>query len=313
VICTTCFTTNMACQTCNGSGVMPDPQAGQKKPRFDLRKFGTEECPIHASAVPELIKCSWKTAMMLIFTPTDESNEAADTGSACHVAVADWHRNKDVNAAIAAMQAKRDAKFPKADLAEAAAMFLRYIKDPRNIQAEFAKINGELFIEKSIKITLRPSEEDKTQAPIKFVGTIDQVRLVNGRPRVWDLKTSKRPGWELLNMHIYQIAIYCVGASKALRMPVTLGGLITPRHYGKEHPEKAPTGVFWEYPHKFGDLEPLLNGVRHAVAAIRAGDVHPSPGEQCRYCPAHETSECVPLLRSVSDPVSGRIFLPTVP
>lgn len=314
MLCTACFSTNPVCRTCGGSGSTPDPIGPNRGVLRDPKKFGTHEYPLHASAIPELMKCSWKAAMIYYFEPEDGSNAAADTGSATHVAVSNWHKNKDIAAAVREMRDVSERKFGQADLTEAAAMFLLYTKDPRNQEAEIARgSDGQLLLEQHVSFSIKAAENDPTQEEIAVVGTIDQIRLRHGRPEVWDLKTSKKPGFDQLNMYLYQIAAYAIGASSLLGTRVRMGGLITPRHYKKENPpENSPVGVFWPYPHKFDDLEYLLNGLRHIVATIRLGGVYVSPGEQCRYCPARGTEECLPLLRSITDQGTMRISLKLV-
>lgn len=314
MICTSCFSTNSTCRTCGGAGFLPDTPDDKRGVTRDLRLFGTAECPLHASAVPGLMQCSWKAALMFLFDPGYESSAAADTGSATHVAVSAWHKNKDLAAAIREMREVSERKFTQADLSEAAAMFLLYARDPRNQEATFATDkDGRPIIEYPVEINIRPAAEDQTEQEITVVGTLDQVRIgADNRLRVWDLKTSKKPGADQLNMYLYQVAVYAIGASAALGREVRMGGLITPRHYTKTPPESRPAGVFWEFPQKFDDIQYLINGVRHIVAGIRNGAVFVGPGDYCRYCVTRGTDECLPLLRSVSDPGTLRISLRTV-
>lgn len=297
--------------SCGGSGIVANTSGEILRVKKDLRCYGDASNPIHASALPNIIKCNWSAALMFLFADEYESSEAADTGSATHVAVAEWHRSKEVKAAIEAMR-DNSAKYPKANLTEAANMFLLYQADPRNKEAEIASHNGKLLIEQRITITIAPAQDDPSpEKEIVIVGTLDQVRVgVDGRPSVWDLKTSKWAGNVLMNMYFYQLGAYALGASSLMNKPVKLGGLITPRHYTQEKtPEKSPIGIFWNYPNRFHDLEHVLNGIRHSVAQIRSGMVWPSPSDQCKYCPGRGTEECVPLLGSIMDPMTKRIAL----
>lgn len=299
------------CRTCAGRGTV-GTAAGvlPKTPQHNLRCFGDEEHPLHASSIPTMIKCTWSAALMFIFDTEYESSEAADTGSACHVAVAEWHRRKDIKAAVEAMRDSAN-RYPQANLQEAAALFLLYQEDPRNKEAEIAvDAKGELLIERKITVRLPPAENDPTQKEIVIIGTMDQVRIgVDTRPKVWDLKTSKRPGWDLMNAHIYQLGAYALGASFELKKQVGLGGLICPRHYKNSPPAAAPSGVFWPYPNRFNDLEHIVRGIQNAVALIRGGQVMVSPSDQCKYCNGKGTEECLPLLGEVMDPVTRRIKL----
>lgn len=297
-ICVYCFQSNAACEQCGGIGVIRDASLPDLRIVKDIQTFASKETPLHASAIPELIKCALRPAMIHLFPSDYESSEAADTGSLTHVGVADWHRNKDIVAAIQAMTGAQ-SRFPQGSLAEATAMFYLYSQDERNAQAEIAKDKeGRLLLEYPLSAVLQAAESDPTKAPIYIVGTLDQVRVVNGRKRVFDLKTSKRPAYEQSDMYVYQIATYSFMVSVALGEPVPMGGLIMPRHY-KSDPANLQAHV--EFSHKFSDVLTFVNGVRFAVAHVRAGHVHPAPGPHCRYCPFGPTSNCAPMLRAISD------------
>ncbi len=70
--------------------------------------FGTERHPIHASAVPSIIRCSLRALMHFLLQPDDEAGEAADTGSATEATVT-MHEVR--------------GKYHKADLGDAAHLF----------------------------------------------------------------------------------------------------------------------------------------------------------------------------------------------
>lgn len=290
LICQYCFQTNIACQHCGGNGVKPDFSLPVIKLPRPISDFATATVPLHASSVPDLIKCALRSTMQYLFTEEFESSEAADTGSMTHVGVADWHRNKDIANAVEEMR-KSQERYPQANLSEAAQLFLNYTQDPRNQEAEVT------VVEHKSSIIFTPASSDETKKAIVIVGTIDQIRVVSGQWFIWDLKTSKRTGEDQLNMYIYQLAAYAIMASNEFNRPVGLGGLLCPRHYRIGDNSKA----IWKYPHRFNDIGPLINGIRFAVAAVRNGLVHPSPGEHCRYCPQQSTSQCIPLLRSICD------------
>ena len=309
MICTSCFGVSGGCPVCFGTGVLPNSDVDQSSPK-DHRLFATDAFPIHASAIPELMRCPWKLAMIYLFDPEDVTSEAADTGSATHIAVSHWHRSKELAAAVRAMREASEARFTKANLDEAAAMFLLYARDPRNQEAQIAQDkDGRLLLEYPVQFKLEPSSDDPTHETITIVGTLDQVRISSdNRLLLWDLKTSKKPGWDQLNTYLYQQAAYAVAASFVLKQQVRLGGLITPRHYKVDIlPEGSPSGIFWHYTQKFDDLEMLINGLRGVVANIRRGDIHISPGEHCRWCPAKGVESCVPLLRSIVHPQTKRL------
>lgn len=290
-ICQTCFQTNISCESCAGKGVLPDFTLPPLKVTRPMSTFATASNPLHASGIPDLIKCQLRSALIHLYSSEYESSEAADTGSMTHVGVASWHRDKDIAKAIEEMRESQE-RFKQANLSEATQLFWEYAQDPRNQEAKV------VAIEHKSSITLTSAACDPTQAQIVIVGTIDQIRDVNGAWKVYDLKTSKRWGKDQLNMYLYQLAAYTLMASNEFKRPVALGGLICPRFY-KGDPLKPE--AHWPYPHRFNDIGPLINGIRLAVAAVRAGEVHPAPGEHCRYCPQHDTAECIPTLRAISD------------
>lgn len=239
---------------------------------------------------------------MFLMQPHEESGAAADTGSATHAAVAYFHQHeREIVAAVEAMHARK-SEYPLADLNEAAKLFLAYTEDPRN--------HGEVeLVEYSVAFNIRPAPEDKTQAPITIVGRIDQVRAVgNKRYKVYDVKTSKREGIDVMGESMYQMAAYSVGATIALRekykddtIVVDPGALIMPRQYFRRgiSPGSAPPGIFWNYAFKLVHCDAVLRGLAVTVAAIRNGDFWPNGGDYCRWCTYRGIDECIPALIEV--------------
>lgn len=218
---------------------------------------------------------------MFMLRPDGDSNEAADTGSATHEAVHTWHQTKDAAAAIDSMRVNLN-RYPRADLNEAAAMFLHYSQDQRNIEARVEAS------ERKISFGIEAAPDDPTGRPIIIVGTLDQVRRVDGVLKLYDVKTSKKPGWVLMQSHMWQIMAYCVGATRVLGEPVHPGALIRPRAY----PSQA--GVYFNYAISLADCLAAMDGFRYMVSAIRAGRPLPSPGEWCEWCHLKTFDECVP-------------------
>jgi hypothetical protein len=260
---------------------------GKEQTVKDLSRFATEDWPLHPSGMRGLLMCPWRiVAKYLADTAVDEPpGPAADTGSAAHAAVAAMHRGASVADALSVMGG-RLPDYPQADLNDAAALFLAYATDPRNSSARV------VLVEHPITFQISPAEEDKTQAPISVVGTLDQVREEDGKLRIWDFKTSKLDPIALLNNHALQVAAYCVGASIALQRPVDPGGLILPRRYGKG-------ATHWMYPWTLADAEHLVEGIRHAVAAVRNGHVWHTPGEGCTWCWMRTPDTCLPKLQQL--------------
>lgn len=246
-----------------------------------LEDFGTDKHPLHASGLQSIIKCSLRAVLHFLLQPDDESGEAADTGSAVHAAVHAWHNNgQDAAASLDAMR-QASGRYRKADLNDAAALFLQYAQDPRNAQAEI------VASERNVRFQLDPAPEDKTGRPIVIVGTCDQTRRVHGELRVFDIKSSTKPGYHLLMQHLYQVSAYAVGMTIEMGEPVHPGALIRVRGY--------PNGAFFPYSIDLKHAAMLMDALRRVVAAIRAGKPVPSPGDYCTWCVMRTMDACVPM------------------
>lgn len=253
----------------------------------DLAMFGTEAYPVHPSAMRNLVLCPWRAAMEYLHPVQDEGGQAGDTGSATHAAVHAFHKGLGLAACLEAMGA-RVREYPKADMTDAAGLFLAYARDHRNVDARV------LLAEHPVSFTIAPAAHDPTQAPIQVEGTLDQVRDDGPYgPRLYDLKTSKKDPHEVLLHSVFQIAAYCVGASIALNRVVQPGALIMPRRYKSD----GSGAVFHFFAWTFDDVPQILEGVRNAVADIRAGRIHHVPSADCVWCPARTPDVCLPKLR----------------
>lgn len=225
--------------------------------------------------------------MEFLTQPDDFPGEAADTGSAVHAAVAAWHKNdRDAVKALDIMNGRKE-EYPLADFDEAEKQFQAYTEDPRNALAEV------VLCEYPLEVHMQAEEGEE----IVLTGHVDQVRRTD-RLLCWDLKTSKKEGVVLLDDHAYQIAGYCAGCTIALSQPVHPGGIIRTRGYRKRGvvPSTAPPGVFFESPYGLDECLAMIDSIPKIVADIRAGRVHPGPGDWCRYCPMHGIGTCVPEL-----------------
>jgi hypothetical protein len=249
-----------------------------------LALIGTEGCALRASSLPELMRCPWTWVAKMFAIAEDSAGAAADTGSAVHHAAAVWHDTKDVAAAVSSMKANLN-KFPFANVESAAEQFFLYSKDPRN--------SGPIILcEKEVRLSLPAHETDKTQAPILIVGHLDQVRRVNGRLAVYDIKTGSPEGPEMLANHAYQLAAYQLAAA-------VLCGEIVPGAWvirTKDYLKKKPGPVFWQAPWSHRQLGVFTDAIRRRVAAIRNGDIDAIPGESCRWCPFGNVGACTERL-----------------
>lgn len=255
----------------------------------DLKRFGTIDFPLHPSALRTLIDCPWRMVSLFLNTFDSEGGPAADTGSAVHAAAHAFHDGKEVAASLAIMQAKL-SEYPKADLLDAADLFLKYSGDTRNKEAKV------ICSEVKIGFQIEAAKEDPTGEPLIFEGRLDQVREVGSQLKVYDLKSSKKDQVTLLHEHVFQMAAYCVGASMLLKKRVDPGALILVRRYKNSDYSNAP--VFWHYPWTFEDCAQILDVVRHRVAEIRRGIIYHNPREeQCHWCHERTPDLCLPKLQ----------------
>lgn len=255
----------------------------------DLKRFGTADFPLHPSALRTLVECPWRMVSMYLNTFDSEGGQAADTGSAVHAAAHAMHDGKEVAQALAVMQARLH-EYPKADLLDAADLFLKYSGDLRNKEAKI------ICNEVKIGFQIEATKEDPTGEPLIFEGRLDQVREIDGRLKVYDLKSSKKDQMELLLEHTYQMAAYCVGASILLKKQVDPGALILVRRYKTTDHSNAP--VFWHYTWTFDQCAQILDVIRHRVAAIRKGIIHHNPSDaQCHWCHERSPDMCLPKLQ----------------
>lgn len=252
---------------------------------LDLSNFGGAARPLRASQLHVLVSCTWRGVAEMLNLERGESGPAADTGSAVHFAVAQFHRGAGEVRAAADMRGAL-AAFPLADLDEAERIFGRYFADPRNRNADI------LAIEQKIEVILPAWIEG--EPPIVIHGTLDQVRRVDGVLEVWDLKTGNRDGQYMQQMHAYQIAAYSLGFPGARP-----GGYIRTKGYftrGAALP--SPHGVF--IPACIPDPMGCLDAVRLAVSLIRSGNVTAHPGDVCGYCPMSAVEFCLPKLQEIT-------------
>jgi hypothetical protein len=258
-----------------------------------LSDFANAANPVRVSSLPNLIKCPFRAVMMYLDDPEDTSGQAADTGSAVHKAAQLWHAHgMTVEGAIKGM-ADSLPDYPQADLSDAESQFLAYALDPRNTRAKI------VACEKEVVFSLPPSEKDPTQTPVFVRGHLDQIREdEDGVLKLYDIKTSKRPGITIRNEHAYQIAAYCIGATELLKRPVHPGAVIMTRGYLKRgvDPREQPSGVFFNYPWNLDRCKVLVSGVADVVAMIRSGTVWASPGDYCNWCPMKAPDFCIERL-----------------
>jgi hypothetical protein len=262
--------------------------------------LGDADHPIRPSKSARYGECSIREFLKMIDDDlNDEGGPAAQTGSLTHEGVAAFHKELNNNlkekAAWDAISRFRD-KFPLADTNECRLFLEPYMRDPRNVYAVFEQIKSEPLIEYGVKFSLAPHELDKTGQPIHFEGTLDQVRNINGVPTVYDLKTGKPSGWDMIHEYTFQQCCYVYGARQ-------LGGVLAAtssspviiRNHGyrtRENKGISPDGVMWPIPITEKGLEWMLETIRFDVAMFRNGYANFRPGKYCTFCELGGLSNC---------------------
>lgn len=169
--------------------------------------------------------------------------------------------------------------FPEADINEVSLLIAPYMDDPRNINAECR------VVEQEIEFVLPPHELDPTGEGIYTTGHIDQIRYTNGMELVWDYKTGKKTGWEMIHDYAIQIAGYTFGAKHTKWPNVKPGGIIRGMGYRARAAVKpSPDGVFFACPFTVKDLMLILEAVQLEVALMRMGKPRFGPGPHCTFC-----------------------------
>src|SRR5262249_44629770 len=119
--------------------------------------------------------------------------------------------------------------------------------------------------------------------PVVRQGTLDQVRETPAGLRLFDVKTGRTEGAQMMDAYAYQVAAYCAMATDLLGEPVTPGARIRTAGYLVKDttPAKEPPGVFFHLPWTLADCRDLLDAVRLVVTSVRRGEVTFGPGPHC--------------------------------
>ncbi|MHB1424977.1 MAG: PD-(D/E)XK nuclease family protein [Gemmataceae bacterium] len=260
----------------------------------DPRLFATEAYPLRASSLPNLVICPMRAFLQFQGLLDDAGNASAEMGTLVHEILAHWHANgNNREAAIAAVGDWR-SRFPLVAAAgrydEALAHVEGYRADPRN-QAR------PILIEQKVRLALPPHETDPTGQSVIVQGALDQVRGTPQGLKLYDVKTGRTEGIQMLDLYAYQIAAYCVMATELLGEPVAPGALIrTAGYLHKRASGQEPDGVFFAIPWNLDDCREMLDVVRLVVANIRRGEVNFGPGYHCvSTCPARSLQRCLPV------------------
>jgi hypothetical protein len=276
--------------------------------------------PLRCSKLGEFAKCTMRLYLVseLLSEREDEGGAAAQNGSLTHVGVAEFHRlqakslaerKKAAWDAILASQ----AKFPLSDETEVRLFITPYMDDPRNINANV------IAVEQEIRFNLPPHELDETGLPIYCKGTLDQLRLINNVAYVYDLKTGKRTGIEMIHDYATQMAAYTHAVREVGRGRATLhfdnGSICRATDDGEDWRQwqnaepgciirnygyrvrganlPSPDGVFYQPPFDSTMLDDIMDAVRLNIALVRNGYVNFGPGGWCSYCEFGGLTGCV--------------------
>lgn len=249
--------------------------------------LGDSTSPLRCSKLAALVKCSMRIHLLsLNDNEDDEGGTPAQTGSLTHAGVAEFHKTQGKTldfrrkAAWDAIAANR-AKFPLADGDEVRLFITPYMEDPRNIHAEC------VAVEERVDFTLPPHPCDESKQLIYVQGTYDQIRMSNNVPIVYDLKTGKKTGVEMLADYAVQLAAYAYGAAQQERFKgVTKAYVIRNYSYrARSAVMPSPQGVFWSAPFDSREqIELILENVRMHVGLYRNGEINFGPGPHCTYC-----------------------------
>lgn len=247
-----------------------------------LHLLGTQAKPLRPSSLDAIAKCPMRVALDLL-TEERVSGVAADTGTVTHAGIAAWHLGLDPLDAMNAAASRASL----ADRSEVERFFSLYCEDPRN--APHAVERVECAVQGEI-------------APTIFAaGTLDQLRRdESGVLRVWDVKSGKPEGWEMLHVHAMQLSAYAMLASQTLGEPVHPGGIIRLWGYRKRGAElPSPAGVFFHATWGLEDCPEILQRAVDAVHAIRRGEITFGPGPDCNYCRHGGLQSCLPRAREL--------------
>ena len=240
---------------------------------------------------------------------SDDVGAAAHTGTAVGRAIELWHRGVEVNDALRQVKAESpggDGRDPFLDYNEdeVQTMFRRYASDPRNDRGiHNVPVNS---LEAEVDFELPPHPLNTTRQPIRITGHLDQIRIPAGlAAQVWDVKSGKSGGDQMLADYAFQIAAYTVGAHKAGTWGnVMPGGIIRLRGYMGRAAEKLAQGehpVFFRYGMQYQHAMLLMEEVSLRVALMRTGEVCAKPGRFCSFCPSGGLDFCLQRLSEMAE------------
>lgn len=282
-------------------------------------QFATEQHPLRASALTQLFVCAGSKVGDMLSDLDDAGGKAAQTGTAVGRACEVYH-STDLDFGSIMDQVKKESKeakrpFDGADWGEVERMFKSYTLDSRNPRSAVLPES----LEEEVVLRLDPHPFDPTGEQIVIPGHLDQVRFENGTYMIWDIKSGKPEGYDMVEDYAYQQVAYAEAyAQKYPERRVAWGGIIRLRDYltpkrvkianwdpkihGKrktrdvENPiEDAKLFYPTRIPKKhYGRI---LDQIRAKVAMVRAGLTDINPTSFCRLCIYENVDKCTYWLR----------------
>jgi hypothetical protein len=258
--------------------------------------IATDEYPLRASALPKINECPASVFLQMAFWAEDDleegGGEAAQTGNLVHEAAAVYHRMpgdplpQRTEAGLDALHQARP-RFPNGKVSRAVKIFEAYAADPTNAEAEVVKV------EQKIRCVLPPAPFDLTRQPVVIRGTLDQVRIIDGVPRVFDIKTGLYYyGKVALDHYMTQQAAYTLGAQQTWGLQwgkvIEPGALLCTDGYFRKSGQ-----LTWWHPWHYDKIPLILQSVVTQVAAARMKSLGFQPSaDACRWCEHKNFQTC---------------------
>lgn len=213
---------------------------------------------------------------------------AAQTGTAFHACAAAWHRGLgDMSLAQALLIAPT---VPQADWGQVTEWNNAYAADSRNPSGDTPVGRVAVpYVELPVSVSWPPGGGPDA---IIVEGTADQIRrAADGVLEVWDVKTGKGTGLDLLNEAAVQLSAYTVAAAATLGVPVRPGGVIRARDYDTGGP------VFWAASWDYAGAVVFLRSALADLRDVMRGEVRLRPGRHCEWCPQGGPGVCSDVRR----------------
>lgn len=219
-------------------------------------------------------------------------SRAAHTGSAVGRAIELAHAGALLDDALRTVAAEAPEKWASADLEQVQRWAFAYCADPRNGKDSPYGVVVPGSCEREVEALLPPAPGD-AGPPFRLVGHLDQLRRDRqGRLRVWDLKSGKPGGQELVLQYAWQLAAYALASTATVGEDVLPGGIIRLRGYDKvpfmdpcARDRALECAVFYEVHWSLEECKTMLLTAAAELGRVRAGYIHLRPGIHCLYCP----------------------------